>query len=341
MRTRNIRRTVSLWIIGIIAIVGLTGCFKADVSIDVMPNGSGNLSFAFGMTQQAKTFFSTNQNTDPLQEINKNLGNGIGASPDVKLTSWIDGDYSWTKAEKKFADPEEVNKILGGDKKLFNRFSLTRSHGLLRDEISLDAEFAPLDDGSIKDLKLDPSAIIQMTFSARLPGKIIETNGLRDINDPNRVVWTMASKQPVSIHARSGAWNWPVIFALSGFLLFLGVVAVGGGGYFVYRWSRKNKVLKASDPVIAASIPSIDFTELGIDKLFSQLNEKVLENMGKLETGPGTIALIWKNSLNQEKRIDIKAVADNRISINGQVHPATKKETQEGIVDAFRIQVKK
>jgi hypothetical protein len=64
MRSYNIRRTVGLWIVGIVATIGLTGCFKGEVSIDVMPNGSGNLSLAFGMTQQAKTFLSSSKDAD-------------------------------------------------------------------------------------------------------------------------------------------------------------------------------------------------------------------------------------------------------------------------------------
>src|SRR5436190_1196533 len=136
----KIKRTLILCIVGVVATVGLTGCFKGEVSVDVKPNGSGILSLAIGMTEQAKALV---------------------------------------------ASPDEINKALSGNE-LFNRFVLTRSHGLLRDEITLDAEFAPMNsNASGNDSGVDPSAFIKMTFSARLPGKIIETNGLTDINDPN------------------------------------------------------------------------------------------------------------------------------------------------------------
>src|SRR5258706_9740394 len=188
MLANNVRRIFILGVVGIITTIGLTGCFKGEIAVDVKQNGSGILNLAIGMTQQAKVF-AASQGTDPFQDINKSLGNGTDTPKDVKVTTWIDGDYEWTKAEKEFANLDEINKVLNG-KKLFNNFSLTRSHSLLRDEFTLQAEFAPLNSNtSGNDSGVDPSAFIQMSFSARLPGKIIETNGLTDINDPNRIVW--------------------------------------------------------------------------------------------------------------------------------------------------------
>src|SRR4030095_4628631 len=107
MFLKKIKRTTILCIVGIIATLGLTGCFKGEVSVDVKPNGSGILSLAIGMTQQAKALASS-QGTDPLQDINKSLANGASTAKDVKVTTWIDGDYEWTKAEKVFASPDEI-----------------------------------------------------------------------------------------------------------------------------------------------------------------------------------------------------------------------------------------
>jgi len=336
----KIKRTLILCIAGITATIGLTGCFKGELSVDVKANGSGILSLAIGMTQQAKAL-AASQGTDPLQDLNKSLANGTNTPKDVKVTTWVDGDYEWTKAEKAFASPDEINKALSGNE-LFNRFVLTRSHGLLRDEITLDAEFAPMNSNtSGNDSGVDPSAFIQMTFSARLPGKIIETNGLTDINDPNRIVWNMASNRPVSIKARSGAWNWTIIFAISGFLLFLGVVLVSGVGLFVHARLQKGKTLKKDQLVVNVPVPEMDFAALGVEKLLLQINEKVLDSKGQLQTRPGGIILAWKDAQDQERAIDVKALAGNQVSINNQVCPATKKDTQEGIVATLRNQVKK
>jgi len=181
MLANNIKRTFILWVAAIITTFGLTGCFKGEISVDVKQNGSGVISVAIGMTQQAKAL-AASQGTDPFQDMKKSLADGTGATQDVKLTTWIDGDYEWAKAEKEFANLDEISKVLN-DKELFNNFSLSRNRGFFQDEFNLDAEFAPLNSNtpSENDSGVDPSAFIQMSFSAHLPGKIIETNGLRDI----------------------------------------------------------------------------------------------------------------------------------------------------------------
>jgi hypothetical protein len=126
---------------------------------------------------------------------------------------------------------------------VFNKFVLARNRSFFRDEFILDAEFAPLDGGSAagNDFGVYPSAVFQLRFSLRLPGQIIETNGLRDKNDPNRIVWDVESKQAVSIKARSMSWNWINIFIIARLFLMFGVVALGSVGYFFYARSKKNK----------------------------------------------------------------------------------------------------
>ena len=237
----NKSRIFILWVTAMIATIGLTGCVKAEISVDVKQNGSGTLSMAIGVTQQAKALAS-NQGSDPIQEMKKAFAERTGEAQDVKVTTWIDGDYEWAKAEKEFANLDEINNVFT-ENKAFNKFFLARNRSLFRDEFIIDAEFAPLDGGSAagNDFGVDPSTVFQLSFSLRLPGQIIETNGLRDKNDPNRIVWDVESKQAVSIKARSMSWNWINIFIIAGLFLLFGVVALGGVGYFVYARSKKNK----------------------------------------------------------------------------------------------------
>ncbi len=132
------------------------------------------------------------------------------------------------------------------------------------------------------------------------------------------------------------------IFVISGFLLFFGVVAVGGVGYFIYARSHKNKILNESEPVVSKPIPAVDFASLGIEKLLLQINEKVLDSVGEIQKGAGEFALVWKDARNQEKKlIDVKGLAGNQISINDKVYAATKEDAKSGIIEALRNQVKK
>lgn len=340
MLANNIKRTFSLLIVGIITAIGLSGCFKGEVSVDIKPNGSGIISASIGMTQQARSLVAS-QGSDPFQDIKKSLADETGATQNVKFTTWIDGDYEWAKAEKEFTHLDEISKILS-DNKFFNNFSIIRKRGLIQDQFTLEAESAPLNSNtSGNDSGVDPSAFIQMSLSARLPGKIIETNGIRDINDPNRIVWNIASKQSVSIKARSTVWNWFNILVITGFLLLIGGVAVSGVTYFVYAQSQKSKNFNTGRPIVNVPIPLVDFANLGMEKFLLQINDKVLNSAGQIQTTPGGIALVWKDALNQKRLIDIKILEGHQISINDQIYSATKKDTQEGIIAAFRNQVKK
>jgi hypothetical protein len=295
------------------------------------------------MTQQAKALIDS-QSANPFQNMKKTLADATGATQDVQLTTWIDGDYEWAKVEKGFSNLDEVSKILKNDKGLFNNFSLIRKRGIFQDEFILEAEFAPLNNStsSRNDSGVDPSAFIQMSFSARLPGKIIETNGLRDINDPNRIVWNMQSKQSVAISARSTTWNWINIFITAGFLLLLGVVAIGGLVYFFYATSQKNKDLQGGQRTENLPIQEAGYiADLGIENLLLEMNAKVLNSVGQIHKRQGGIALVWKDARRQERMIDVKDLEGNQISINDQVHSATKEDTRSGIIGALRYQVKK
>ena len=338
----NKSRIFILWVTAMIATIGLTGCVKAEISVDVKQNGSGTLSMAIGITQQAKALAS-NQGSDPIQEMKKAFAESTGEAQDVKVTTWIDGDYEWAKAEKEFANLDEINNAFT-ENKAFNKFFLARNRSLFRDEFMIDAEFAPLDGGSAagNDFGVDPSTVIQLSFSLRLPGKIIETNGLRDKNDPNRIVWDVESKQAVSIKARSMSWNWINIFIIAGLLLLFGIVALGGVGYFVYARSKKNKVLKGGEPTQNLPIQEADFiADLGIEKLLLEINTKVLNSVGEIHKRQGGIALVWKDVHSRDMTIDVRELEGNNISINDQVYSATTEDTRSGIIAALRKEVRK
>jgi len=349
MLTRNAKRNLSLLIAVILATIVLTGCFKAEVSIEVKPNGSGILGLAFGVTQQAKALLARD-GEDPSQTIMKSLGNGNDVPKDVTVSSWIDGDYEWTKAEKEFANLDEINSVLETNA-MFKEFSVTQSHGLLRDIYFLDAELTPMNSNILgndlaNDSKIDASSFIQISFSARLPGKIIETNGIRDVNDASRIVWSAANEKAVSIHARSIAWNWISILAILGSVLMLGSMVVGSIGYVFYARSQKNKKMNKAEqsmsvPIPATNVPAINFDDRGIEKLFVDINEKVLNQEAQVRKGSGEIALVWRNKLNHERLIEIRAFEGNQIWINGQVYPANKKDVRAGILDTLRKEVKK
>jgi hypothetical protein len=342
MHTESVRRVLVLSFISLAMTIGLTGCFKGNISVDVKANGSGVVSIAAGMTQQAKALASSN-GTNPLRDIEQSMSDGTGSDPDIKVTKWMEGDYEWVKAEKEFKNLDEINRIVM-DRTLFNHFSLTRKPGLFRNEFTLDAELDALNSEltSANAYDIDPAAFIEMGFSVKLPGEILESNGFADLNDPNRITWNMESYQPVSIRARSIAWNWTNIVVILGGLGLMAMLAVIGFGFYMYDQSRKNRQRPNIQvtPLIDKPLPHKKdvLVDLGIERLLTLINANVLNSSGQIHKKQGEIALGWKNQQGEQKFIDVKELGNNQISINGEAYSATREDTKSGLISALQEQ---
>jgi hypothetical protein len=330
--------------------IGLTGCFKGDISVDVKANGTGIVSIAFGMTQQAKALVAS-QGENPLQDIRQSMSDGSGSTPtDVGVTKWIEGDYEWTKAEKEFKSLDEINRVMR-NKSLFNKFSLTCKRGVFQDEYILDAELDALNsDVPVDNSGVDPSAFIEMSFSARMPGKIVETNGFADLNDANRIVWNMQGNQAVSILARSTTWNWLNIFGImvggSVFVLF-GIYAMGGFDAIIYPRAKKTNYLpqgqgllrSQGQPALPTPIRTTNYiVELGVEDLLNQVNTRTLNSSGQIHRQRGEMGLVWKDALGKQRFIYIKDLGNHQIAINGQNYPATRDNAKSGIMTVLQKQ---
>lgn len=359
MKTIKFKRIAILSILLFMLSFGLTGCFKGNFSVDVKPNGSGVVSVSFGMTQQAKAL-SSSQGTNPLQDIEQSLSNGSGVAPtDVTVTNWMEGDYQWTKAEKKFKSLDEINKV-ALDRSLFNNFSLIRKRGVFQDEFILDAELGALfDDLPYDNSGIDPSAFIEMNFSARLPGKLIEANGFIDANDPNLIVWNVEGYRTVSVRASSVTWNWLNIFGiLAGVFLFVlfGVYALGGFDSILYPQSQNKKPLpqqqrslqlqnekplaQRQQPLQLQNEKTSSIVDLNIENLLLQINTRTLNSAGQFYKKSGEIALVWKDNNGKQRFIDVKDLGNNQISINGQVCLATIENAKSELINALQKQRK-
>jgi hypothetical protein len=235
----NIHRTAILYIISTLMLTGLAGCFKSEVAMDVKSSGAGTISVSAGMTQQAQTFAS-DMGKNPLDGLEENLSTRIGmALTGIEVKRWKEGEYDWVGVTKTFGSLEEINQLMGSST-LFNRFSLTRKRGILQDEFILDAELPALG-GAVPPeyLLVDMSEYMQMNFSARLPGTILETNGAADANDPNRMVWKVPLDKPVSIKARSLAWNWLNVIGIAAAVLILAAAGISALAVFIIRKRKK------------------------------------------------------------------------------------------------------
>lgn len=228
MNTKAIHRTTSRLIVLVILTLLLTGCVKAEVLVDLKPNGSGTLSMSIGLTSEAKSMLSS-QGSD-IDTIFDGLISDESSQDKIQVEKWADGEYEWAKAGRDFENVEQITQLLD-DNTMFNQFSVTQEKSFFQTKYLVDAEFAPLSaDTSGSDASsfgMDAAAFIELRFMMRMPGKILETNGYPDKDNPNLISWTAKGDQPVSITATATAMNWTNIGLLLGGILLVVVAAVG------------------------------------------------------------------------------------------------------------------
>lgn len=360
MRAFNIKRNILLCAISVVMAVGLTGCFKGNISVDVGWSGLADVSVALGMTQQAQSMIAS-QGQNPFQDMRKTMADTTGNIPvGVEVKQWREGDYDWMSATKKFMTLDQVNAVMA-NKTLFTHFSLTRNRGIFRDEFILDAELAALGaDMPQNEFNIDPTAFINMGFSARLPGTIEETNGFADLEDPNLIKWNAKGYQNVSIRAKSLSWNWINLFLMMGgvFVVFiLGVYAFGGFDFLFapkknpyYVPPGGQRALPQNQPALPQSQlvlqspaqPAVQKTnyivELGVEDLLNQVNTRMLNSTGEMRRQPMEIALLWKDAQGAQRFIYIKDLGNHEITINGKNYPATRDNVKAGIMNVLQKQ---
>ena len=352
MQIKHIKQTVFLCAISTMLAIGLTGCVKGKVSVDVKWTGSTVVSITLGMTQQAQSLVAS-QGENTFQDIEKTMADKTGKIPaGIEVEKWRESDYDWISVTKKFSSLEQVNDVMTNNT-LFNSFSLTRNRGIFRDEFILDAELAALsNDMPSSDYAIDPTAFIDMSFSARLPGTIVETNGFADLEDPNLLTWNAQGYQNVSIKARSLSWNWLNLFLIMGamFGLFIfGIYAFGGFDFLLapkkipYYVSPGQHTLPQNEPVLQSPAQPLAqktnyIVELGIEDLLNQVNTRMLNSIGEMRIQPMEIALLWKDEQGAQRFIYIKDLGNHEIAINGKNFSATRDNVKAGIKTVLQKQ---
>ena len=238
MKTNYIKKTFLLCAMSLLLNAALTGCFKSDIAVDVNAIGWGSVSVSAGMTEEAQMLVS-DLGSDPLQGMEDTLTGRIGAAlAGIEGKRWSEGDYDWVRVTKRFSSIEQINQI-AAESTLFNRFSLTKKWGFLQNEFILDAELPALGLAIPAEYDMfDTSEYVEMNFSARLPGTLLESNGVADAADPNRLVWQVPFSKPVTVQARSLAWNWINIIGMAA---VAALIPLFGGFLLVVYFIRRKK----------------------------------------------------------------------------------------------------
>lgn len=228
MKAGSLTNRITLFVVLVLSVLALSSCVKVEINLDIHQNGSILMSAALGLTTQAESMLKSS-NSEPITPFADLLGRQT-VDPSVKVTSWVDGDYAWVKYEKELQTPGEVNQLFT-ESKLFNKFSLTQTRGLLQNKYSLDAKLAPVSTdeqvAQMAPLGINITSIVSLRFSVRMPGKILYTNGIPDKNDPNLIYWDIQANNPVEIQARSVSTNLTtLLLALFGIIIIASIVVL-------------------------------------------------------------------------------------------------------------------
>lgn len=275
----------AILLLSLVLVSTLTGCLKVRLAVDVKSDGSGIVGFALGMTQQAKALVAS-QGEDPTQILTQDLSKSPNEPQDVKISRWTEGEYEWLQGEVAFKELNDLNERLSRVE-YFETFSISRQPGIFRDRFILDARLKPLlentPDSDSSDLfNIDPSAFIEVQMTVRLPGDVIETNGVFDGNDSSKMLWTVGSKQAITMHAVSETWNWLNIGIIGGGA-FVAILAIGGMIFIVATSKPKRKkeispsrVQQDKSRLPSASSPPGNRTAIVSDSLTTQARSETI-----------------------------------------------------------------
>lgn len=193
----------------------LSSCVKMRMTIRVAPDGSGTFGAAVGMTQEVQALLGAG-GQDPASVITQAFYEKlVEQATDLEVRQWSEGEFEWVEVADRFDNLDELNQTLNGSE-LFERFSVTRERGLLKNRFVLAARMTPSFDvqGLPQEFLgfVDPSAVAEVGLAVHLPGKIVETNGVLN-SETGAVEWSLAGGEPLEVRAVSEAWNWVSIGA--------------------------------------------------------------------------------------------------------------------------------
>ena len=232
-------KTVVVIALACLFTIALSGCMKVRSAMNVNADGTGTIALALGINAQAKAMFaSQGQGVDPLQAMEDPERNtGLGFTPD-KVNRWVDGDYEYREVVKNFTTLDEARQLLTrANTDFFKSFSITREAGFWKERFIIDAEIVSFADNATAASSgsafsnVDVSTFVDVQFAVKLPGQIVENNGVRDAVDPALSVWKMQSKVPTKVRLVSETWNVRNLGLLFGIVCFV-LAALGGVALF-------------------------------------------------------------------------------------------------------------
>lgn len=343
--------------------VFLTSCVKAQIVIDVQENGSVDMATALGLTTQAKALMGS-QGYNPNTLLDEAFS---GVDSTVTTRQWTEGEYEWVEGKITLPSLEELNHRMTETNELVQSFTLVKERGLLKDRFVLDAVLEPFNQDleTSSDYSFDPSGMLEFRVLVRLPGTLIETNGVYDQNQ-DAMAWVVNSTSPVSLHAVSELWNWVNIGIMGGgiglvlLLIVIGTVllttnrkkSIRKKAALQNQRSAIQRTKKPSKEVIATPVSMPDhndepiaipesnlLSQLKIRKLLEQANLHVLKNTGVIFESPTELRLAWPDPdhTGSQYEILVQTAGETKITVNGTACDANLQDVQTALLANLRL----
>jgi hypothetical protein len=221
--TRFLHRSIAL-ISLLFALLICAGCFRLDMEIAVNPDGSGTLGFGLGLESGVRALVAASEGEDLLDLESILEGQRLPSS--VAIHSWVDGDTEWQQARMPFDTLDELHTRVSTFGELFESFSITKRHGLLKDYYDLEATLVPLSAAmELSEEDLWSSSMVEVSLSVTLPGKVTRHNGrVAGAGASNTLSWTVSTNRPTAVYASSELVNSGRVYGLvaAGVVLLVG-----------------------------------------------------------------------------------------------------------------------
>lgn len=327
----------------LVAVWLLTGCVKLNVDLVVNRDGSGVYGLAMGTTPELMAL-ARDGNEDLAGDFTRPAATGLA----FELNEWTDGETSWLGGEVTFDSPETLNRFIRDENQdMFETFALRRERGLLKDRFVFDARISGSgEEFNEAEMVVDPSLFVGAKMSVQLPGEVVESNGVLNVNTAG-YEWTIDLDKGANIHMVSEVWNWLNIALFGtglGALALLSLVTIGGGVIWTLRQrssarAAPGKSLSSRAPVRNAPELFPAATELlaaiKARKYLEQTNRKLFQGQGDIAETAGAITLSWLER-GARQQIVIRAVNTETVTINDQPVPATEAGVRQGLINHLK-----
>lgn len=224
------KKTIGLIVILVIMLIGLTGCVNINYEIEIHENGSGEISYVYGISKETlKSLETTAENFTSSMKKQAEDNN-------YKTEHYEDDQIEGFKATKhvkdltkEFSLQEAFGKTYVQDEE---NNGIKVNKGFFKTQISQNAK---IDLSTMEDA----ASMVQMTYTVKLPMKA-KVNNATEVSKNNKILtWKLVGGEENSIEFTAKKINLVPIICIIIFLALIVATIV----YFVI-FSKKKKETK-------------------------------------------------------------------------------------------------